>query len=67
MIKNQDGSVVLSEQEFRMCAAFCEMSPSEFAAVLEQGSEISLESLHKYIQRRVQLDNFAPDKGDSPH
>lgn len=67
MIKNQDGSVVLSEQEFRMCVAFCEMSPSEFAAVLGQGSEISLESLHKYIQRRVWLDSYAPDEEDSLH
>lgn len=61
-ILHDDGSVTLSAEDFRACAAHLEMSPSRFLAFLTDHPEgFSEEELREHVMQQIELMHFTPD------
>lgn len=61
-IKHEDGSVTLTEKEFRSCAIFMEMSSTELLSFLgKKGDDFTKEEVMAQVMQTLQLASFPPD------
>ena len=61
-IVHDDGAVTLSAEDFRVCAAHLEMSPSRFLAFLTDHPEgFSQEDLLQSVMQQIELMSFSPE------
>ncbi len=66
MIKHPDGAVTLTAEEFAACAAFCELSPSQFEELLQdKAGVVTTADLVAYVLQRAALINFEPENPSS--
>ncbi len=61
-VRHENGSVTLTEQEFKCCAAFMELSADRFYAFLTENDDgFTKEQLVQRIKQFIQLANCPAD------